>query len=175
MYAHWRVSSVHDSRSSPRGTGKQWRPRQLRRALGRTCLGTRATWDWMSQRTWNFRENNKNFQDFLQISIKEKWSLPISWTDREKTAKQNSLRKQPTFCETTTGFPVKWRQKNASRNFILTRHQYGMSAFVWPRKMLAVFTDYKTKFLLHAAVTSYPEKVSPCLAISDAHQSDLLL
>ena len=44
-----------------------------------------------------------------------------------------------------------------------------------PRKMLAIFTDYKTKFLLQAAVTSYPEKVTPCLAISDEHQSDLLL
>ena len=45
----------------------------------------------------------------------------------------------------------------------------------WLRKMSSVFSDYKTKFLLQAAVTSYPEKVSPYLATSDAHQSDLLL
>ena len=34
-----------------------------------------------------------------------------------------SLRKQPTFCAATTGFPAKWRLRNERRNSILmTRH-----------------------------------------------------
>ena len=34
-----------------------------------------------------------------------------------------SLRKQPTFCDSTTGFPAKWRLRNERRNSILmTRH-----------------------------------------------------
>ena len=43
------------------------------------------------------------------------------------------LRKQPTFCDATTGFPAKWRQRNERRNSILmTRHYPDLdSAFDW--------------------------------------------
>ena len=62
-----------------------------------------------------------------------------------------------------------WNFCVRSLDMILRGNQWG------PRKIWAVLTDYKTKFLLQATVTSYPEKVTPCLATSDAHQSDLLL
>ena len=35
-----------------------------------------------------------------------------------------TVRKQPTFFTTNTGFPVKWRLRNDCRNFILLRCQY---------------------------------------------------
>ena len=41
----------------------------------------------------------------------------INWTEQPS----DSLRKQPTFFNTTTGFPVKWRLRNDCRNFILLR------------------------------------------------------
>ena len=44
----------------------------------------------------------------------------INWTEQPS----DSLRKQPTFFITTTGFPVKWRLRNDCRNFILLRCQY---------------------------------------------------
>ena len=44
----------------------------------------------------------------------------INWTEQPS----DSLRKQPTFFNTTTGFPVKWRLRNDYRNFILLRCQY---------------------------------------------------
>ena len=36
------------------------------------------------------------------------YSLPLL----HKTDELNSLRKQPTFCDATTGFPLKWRRSN---------------------------------------------------------------
>ena len=44
-----------------------------------------------------------------------------------------SLRKQPTFRDATTGFPSKWRLRNAGRNSILMTHHYPDlgSAFDW--------------------------------------------
>ena len=44
----------------------------------------------------------------------------INWTEQPS----DSLRKQPTFFNTTTGFPLKWRLRNDYRNFILLRCQY---------------------------------------------------
>ena len=35
-----------------------------------------------------------------------------------------SLRKQPTFGDATTGFPVKWRLRSERRNSILMRRHY---------------------------------------------------
>ena len=35
-----------------------------------------------------------------------------------------SLRKKPTFCDSTTGFPAKWRLRNERRNSILMTRQY---------------------------------------------------
>ena len=41
-----------------------------------------------------------------------------------------SLRKQPTFCDITTGFPVKWCLRNQHRNSILmTCHYPSMQTF----------------------------------------------
>ena len=48
------------------------------------------------------------------------WQPCINWTEQPS----DSLRKQPTFFNTTTGFPVKWRLRNDCRNFILLRCQY---------------------------------------------------
>ena len=55
----------------------------------------------------------------------------INWTEQPS----DSLRKQPTFFNTTTGFPVKWRLRNDCRNFILLRCQYPVlgSASDWSR------------------------------------------
>ena len=55
----------------------------------------------------------------------------INWTEQQS----DSLRKQPTFFNTTTGFPVKWRLRNDCRNFILLRCQYPVlgSASDWSR------------------------------------------
>ena len=36
----------------------------------------------------------------------------------------SSLRKQPTFCNTTTGFPAKWSLRNECRNSILIKYHY---------------------------------------------------
>ena len=44
----------------------------------------------------------------------------INWTEQPS----DSLRKQPTFFNTITGFPVKWRLRNDCRNFILLRCQH---------------------------------------------------
>ena len=44
----------------------------------------------------------------------------VNWTEQPS----DSLRKQPTFFNTTTGFPMKWRLRNDCRNFILMRCQY---------------------------------------------------
>ena len=46
---------------------------------------------------------------------------------------RSSLRKQPTFGDTTTGFPAKWRLRDECRNSILmTRHYpYLVSASDW--------------------------------------------
>ena len=35
-----------------------------------------------------------------------------------------SLRKQPTFCDVTTGFSAKWRLRNKRRNYVLMTHHY---------------------------------------------------
>lgn len=43
---------------SPWGIRKQWRPGQLRRALGRDWLKTGTALDWQRQRTWNLQRNN---------------------------------------------------------------------------------------------------------------------
>ena len=37
---------------------------------------------------------------------------------------KDSLRKQPTFGDATTGFPTKWRLRNERRNSILMTHHY---------------------------------------------------
>ena len=49
----------------------------------------------------------------------------------------NSLRKQPAFCDATTGFPAKWRLRNEGRNSILmTCHHSGLgSASDWLKKI----------------------------------------
>ena len=38
--------------------------------------------------------------------------------------KLRNLRKQPTFCNATTGFPTKWRLRNERRNFIAMTCHY---------------------------------------------------
>ena len=45
----------------------------------------------------------------------------------------SSLRKQPTFGDTTTGFPAKWHLRNECRNSTLMMHHYPDlgSAFDW--------------------------------------------
>ena len=48
------------------------------------------------------------------------WQPCINWTEQPS----DSLRKQPTFRNTTSGFPVKWRLRNDCRNFVLLRCHY---------------------------------------------------
>ena len=48
-----------------------------------------------------------------------------------------SLKKQPTFCDATTGFPVKWRLSNEHKNSILMMCHYPDldSASDWPKQI----------------------------------------
>ena len=41
-----------------------------------------------------------------------------------KWHRADTLRKQPAFCITTTGFPVKWRFRNKGRHYILMMQDY---------------------------------------------------
>ena len=72
---------------------------------------------------WNFGElfakKNKREHDALDASTKIGSSL---WN--------SSLRKQPTFRDTTTGFPGKWRLRNELRNSVLMTRHY-LDLFGW--------------------------------------------
>ena len=56
--------------------------------------------------------------------LRDRCPYPFIYLDSWKSLFFNiSERKQPTFCDTTTGFPAKWRLRNERRNSILmTRH-----------------------------------------------------
>ena len=57
----------------------------------------------------------------------------------------HSLRKQPTFCDATSGFPTKWRLRNEHRNSILMTH-YSLdlgSASDWLCRVKFALTNQK--------------------------------
>ena len=57
-----------------------------------------------------------------------------------------SLRKQPTFCDGTNGFPAKWRLKNERRNSILMTCHYPDlgSAFDWSCRVGNLFQPIRS-------------------------------
>ena len=110
----------------------------------------RRVWKWLyrsygndyngvSTKKWSV---NKNFNQISKNRFQLKQLIP----------KGHSLRKQPTFRDDTTSFPVKWRPRNdttyqigvvlrigwklprpirsTTQIWVVTRHQYGISALV---------------------------------------------
>ena len=69
------------------------------------------------------KDNHKILYPFPNDNPQNKIGKDVLFVDRKlqcrRFIKISSLRKQLTFCYTTTGFPVKWRLRNERRKSIL--------------------------------------------------------
>ena len=70
---------------------------------------------------WDVWERVKDMKTLVKYeNASETWECARD----ENTLKMYSLRKQPTFCDATTGFPTKRRLRNERRNSILMTIHY---------------------------------------------------
>ena len=74
--------------------------------------------------------------------------LPSNMTayfTKRKGSVAHSLRKQPTFCDATTGFPAKWRLSDDFRNSILMMSLLSSGRCFWLVVSLRIFASTNEK------------------------------
>ena len=87
---------------------------------------TKISGNFGSKLNGSVRSNRKSFEKtgppFEVDQFSQSNQLEF-WLNGSRPKFVPSVSKQPTFCDTTSGFPAKWRLRNEGRNSILmTRH-----------------------------------------------------